>query len=339
MPQSCVTALAKGITIRCGLRLDLRHLWVSKTSNNIGYYTRDCVILLIIASELDQFFTLNNIMKRIIIYISDSTGITAETVGHSLLTQFPALEFESLTLRYVNSAAKAHEAVALINSAAQKSGQRPIVFSTLVESDIRRIITESDCLYMDFMAQFIKPLAEELGEPVSPSVGHTHGQEKQYDARMTAVNFALQSDDGLRTQQYDKADIILTGVSRCGKTPTCVYLALHYGIFAANYPLVEEDLDKLQLPDSLKKHSHKLFGLTISADRLHRIRGERRPNSEYASLRQCQYEVRQVEALFRQCHLGYLDVTAMSVEEIATTIMSRAQLEPSGHEFTMPKLP
>lgn len=278
-------------------------------------------------------------MKRVIVYISDSTGITAETVGHSLLTQFPAMEFDSFTLRYVDSETKAHEAAASINLAAKKSGHRPIVFSTLIDSEIRRIVTASDCLFVDFMAQFLSPLAEEFGEAMLPSVGHTHGQEKKYDVRMTAVNFALQSDDGLRTQQYNKADIILTGVSRSGKTPTCVYLALHYGIFAANYPLVEEDLDKLQLPDSLEKHRHKLFGLTISADRLHRIRGERRPDSEYASLRQCQYEVRQVEALFRQYHLDYLDVTTMSVEEIATTIMSRSQLEQSEHEFAMPKLP
>lgn len=276
-------------------------------------------------------------MKRVIIYISDSTGITAETVGHSLLTQFPALEFEPVTLRYVDSETKAHEAAALINFAAEKSAVKPIVFSTLVEPNIRRIVMESNGLFMDFMAQFLQPLADEFGQPVRPSVGHTHGQEKQYESRITAVNFALESDDGLRTQQYDRADIILTGVSRSGKTPTCVYLALHYGIFAANYPLVEEDLENLHLPDNLKTHRKKLFGLTISADRLHRIRSERRPDSEYASLRQCQYEVRQVEALFRQCQIGYLDVTTMSVEEIATHIMSQAQLEQSGHEFNMPK--
>lgn len=276
-------------------------------------------------------------MKRVIIYISDSTGITAETVGHSLLTQFPALEFEPVTLRYVDSETKAHEAAALINFAAEKSAVKPIVFSTLVEPNIRRIVMESNGLFMDFMAQFLQPLADEFGQPVRPSVGHTHGQEKQYESRITAVNFALESDDGLRTQQYDRADIILTGVSRSGKTPTCVYLALHYGIFAANYPLVEEDLENLHLPDNLKTHRNKLFGLTISADRLHRIRSERRPDSEYASLRQCQYEVRQVEALFRQCQIGYLDVTTMSVEEIATHIMSQAQLEQSGHEFNMPK--
>ncbi|MDH5445196.1 MAG: kinase/pyrophosphorylase [Gammaproteobacteria bacterium] len=277
-------------------------------------------------------------MKRVIIYISDSTGITAETVGHSLLTQFPAIEFEPVTLRFVDNETKAHEAAALIDFAAEKSGQRPIVFSTLVEPEIRRIVMGSNGLFMDFMNQFLQPLADEFDQPVRPSVGHTHGQEQQYDARMMAVNFALDSDDGLRTQQYDKADIILTGVSRSGKTPTCVYLALHYGIFAANYPLVEEDLEKLHLPEHLKKHRQKLFGLTISAERLHRIRSERRPDSDYASLRQCQYEVRQVEALFRQSQIGYLDVSTISVEEIATHIMARAQLEQSGHEFTMPKL-
>lgn len=276
-------------------------------------------------------------MKRTVIYISDSTGITAETVGHSLLTQFPAMEFEPIILRYVDSEAKAREAAARINFAAQKSAQRPIVFSTLVEPAIREIIMQSDGLFMDFMAQFLQPLADEFGEPIRPSVGHTHGQEKQYDSRMTAVNFALQSDDGLRTQQYNEADIVLTGVSRSGKTPTCVYLALHYGIFAANYPLVEEDLENLHLPDNLKNYRQKVFGLSISADRLHRIRSERRPNSKYASLRQCQYEVRQVEALFRQCNIAYLDVTTMSVEEIATTIMTQASLEKSGHEFVIPK--
>ncbi len=266
-------------------------------------------------------------MKRIIVHISDSTGITAETVGHSLLSQFPAMELELLTLRYIDDEHKAHEAAALINRVGEGHVQRPIVFSTLVSAEMRQIVAESRCLFIDFMVPFISPLSEELGESVLPSIGHTHGQEKQYETRMTAVNFALDSDDGLRPQQYDKADIILTGVSRSGKTPSCVYLALHYGIFAANYPLVEEDLDKLQLPDSLKKHRDKLFGLTISAERLHRIRSERRPDSEYASLRQCQYEVRQVEALFRQYNLDYLDVTTMSVEEIATTIMSRTHLE------------
>lgn len=276
-------------------------------------------------------------MKRVIIFISDSTGITVETVGHSLMTQFPSVEYEPVTLRYVDSLTKAKEAAALINYAAEKSGLKPIVLSTLVEPEIRQVVMNSEGLFMDFMAQFLNPLAEELGQPVKPSVGHTHGQEKQYDARMTAVNFALESDDGLRTQQYDNADILLTGVSRSGKTPTCVYLALHYGIFAANYPLVEEDLENLHLPENLKKHRQKLFGLTITAERLHRIRSERRPGSQYATLKQCQYEVRQVEALFRQFNINYLDVTTMSVEEIATHIMTQAQLEQSGHDFSAPK--
>lgn len=271
-------------------------------------------------------------MKRLVIYISDSTGITAETLGRSLLTQFPGLEYEVLTLRFVNDIQKAKKAATMIEQVALKSGQRPIVFSTLIEPDMQTIISSRDCLFIDFMQTFISPLAEELGAPVRPAVGHSHGvvQEQAYQDRMSAVNYALRSDDGLRVQHYDQAEVIMLGVSRSGKTPTCVYLALHYGIYAANYPLVEEDLERMQLPDSLKKHRHKLFGLTISAERLHRIRSERRPDSDYAALRQCQYEVRQVEALYRQYGISHLDVTTMSVEEIATSIMTQAQLEHPG---------
>ncbi|MDH5778709.1 MAG: kinase/pyrophosphorylase, partial [Gammaproteobacteria bacterium] len=165
--------------------------------------------------------------------------------------------------------------------------------------------------------------------PAHREVGHSHGmtEMKAYQERMSAVNYALQCDDGIGVQHYDKADVIMLGVSRSGKTPSCVYLAMHFGIFAANYPLVEGDIERLVLPESLKKYREKLFGLTITPERLHQIRSERRPNSEYASLHQCQYELRQVEALYRQFGIDYLNVTRMSVEEIATSIMIRADLK------------
>ncbi|MDH5178429.1 MAG: kinase/pyrophosphorylase [Gammaproteobacteria bacterium] len=268
-------------------------------------------------------------MNRLVIYISDSTGITAETLGHSLLTQFSGLEFEAHTFRYIDSLEKAQQAAALINKAAQNTGLRPIVFSTLIDPVSQAAVADSQCLFIDFMQAFIAPLAEELGQPARPAVGHSHGvvQEQAYQKRMSAVNFALQSDDGVGLQNYDQAGVILLGVSRSGKTPTCVYLALHYGIYAANYPLVEEDLERIRLPEILQPRRRKLFGLTISAERLHSIRKERRPDSEYSSLRQCQYELRQVEALYRQFNIPYLNVTTMSVEEIATSIMARTGLE------------
>lgn len=268
-------------------------------------------------------------MPRLVIFLSDSTGITAETLGRSLLTQFSGLEFESHTLRFVNSIDKAEKAASMIEQAAKSTGQPPIVFSTLIDPQLQGIIATQACLFIDFMQAFISPLAEELGEPVRPAVGHTHGvvQEQAYQDRMSAVNFALQNDDGVGTSHYEDADLILLGVSRSGKTPTCVFLALHYGLFAANYPLVEEDLDSMQLPPALKPHRDKLFGLTIGPERLHQIRKQRRPNSDYAALHQCQYEVRQVEALYRQLAIANLNVSSMSVEEIATSIMTQTGLE------------
>lgn len=268
-------------------------------------------------------------MKRLVIYISDSTGITAETLGRSLLSQFAGMDYETHTLRFIDDEQKANKAAAMIEQAESQTGQRPIVFSTLIEPSLQAIIAKCPCLFIDFMQAFISPLAEELGEPARPTVGHTHGvvKEQAYQDRMSAVNYALQSDDGVGVQHYDQAELILLGVSRSGKTPTCVYLALHYGIYAANYPLVEEDLDRVRLPDVLKAHRHKLFGLTIGAERLHSIRKQRRPDSSYAALHQCQYEIRQVEALYRQLGIANLNVTSMSVEEIATSIMAHTGLE------------
>ena len=268
-------------------------------------------------------------MKRIVFYISDSTGITVETIGRSLLTQFSTLEYETHTFRFINNEAKALEVVQAINNVSTNDNGRPIVFSTLVDENLRTIIENSRCLFFDVMQAVLQPLADELGLPARPMVGQSHGviYNQRYNHRMTAINFALMSDDGLRTNKYDEADVILVGVSRSGKTPTSVFLALHYGIYAANYPLVEEDLERLQLPEPIKPWRKKAFGLTISPERLHHIRSERRPDSDYASLRQCQYEVRQVEALYRQFGIKYLDVSSMSVEEIATSIMTQAQLE------------
>lgn len=268
-------------------------------------------------------------MKRIVFYVSDSTGITVEAIGRSLLTQFSTLEYEAHTLRFIDNEAKALEVVEAINAVATSDNGRPIVFGTLIDADIRAHIEHSHCLFFDVIQAVLQPLADELGMSPRPMVGQSHGviHNHDYQHRMTAVNFALGSDDGLHTNHYDQADVILLGVSRSGKTPTSVFLALHFGIHAANYPLVEEDLERLQLPKPIKEWRKKAFGLTITPERLHSIRNERRPDSQYASLRQCQYEVRQVEALYRQFGIKYLDVTRMSVEEIATSIMGQAKLE------------
>ena len=265
---------------------------------------------------------------RPVFYVSDRTGITVETLGHTLLTQFEGTSFEILTLPYVDTPEKARAAAARIEDAGRRRGVRPIVFSTLVDPAVRRIVLGCDALGIDFFEAFIGPLERELQTRSTEAVGRTHGlsDPDRYGVRMDAVNFALGTDDGIAVQEYAQADVIVTGVSRSGKTPTCLYLALQFGIRAANYPVTEEELDVLRLPAALVPHRARLFGLTIDPQRLHQIRSARRPDSRYASLRQCQYEVGQVEALYRKEGIPHVNTTRQSVEEIATHIVHEAGL-------------
>lgn len=269
-------------------------------------------------------------MERSVFFLSDRTGITVETLGHSLLTQFGDIHFNKHTLRFVDDPDKVRVAVDAINRSAQSDGTKPIVFSTLIDADARRRVAAADCVFFDFVDTFILPLETALGRPSSHMVGQTHGLTDAggYSRRMDALNFTLATDDGQATRDYKLAEVIILGVSRSGKTPTCLYLALTYGLYAANYPLTQEDLEDLRLPTALTGARDKLFGLCIDPQRLHQIRQQRQPDSHYASLKQCQYEVRQAEALYRTLAIPTLTTTHMSVEEIATTILHRMNLRP-----------
>ena len=267
--------------------------------------------------------------KRAVFFLSDRTGITAEMLGHSLLTQFEGLEFETHTLRFIDSVDKAELSVAKINQAAQQNGCRPLVFSTLINIQIKTIFGASEGLFLDLFDAFIGPLENELQTPSATIEGRSHamGADNHYKARIDAVNFTLNSDDGVNVHNYPNADIILIGVSRSGKTPTCLYLAMQYGLTTANYPLTEEDLTVTRLPDILEPYRDKLFGLTINPQRLHQIRNERMSASRYASLEQCTFEVSCVENIYQREHIPFLNTSSMSIEEIATTILHRAGLE------------
>ena len=269
-----------------------------------------------------------NTNKRSAFYISDRTGITAEMLGHSLLTQFEEVSFDETTLPFIDTPEQAIEAVNQINQACESDGDRPLVFSTLVNSKLSSIVKTADALYIDCFQVFIAPMEEELKLKSNHSVGKSHSNRGSgYVKRMDAVNFALAYDDGQTVKDMQEADVILVGVSRCGKTPTCLYLGMQFGIKAANFPLIPEDFERFSLPSTLDKFRHKLFGLTINADRLVRIRNERRPDSKYASLKNCETEVRLSEALMRQENIDFLDTTSRSIEELATVIMKRAKLK------------
>lgn len=266
--------------------------------------------------------------KRAAFFISDRTGITAEMLGHSLLTQFESVRFEEITLPFVDTPEKAHDIVSRINETASADGVRPLVISTLVDTKIAAIVGSANALFLDCFEIFISPLEKELGVPATHTVGRSHSVSNlvDYYKRIDAVNYALGHDDGVSTRDLSEADIILVGVSRSGKTPTCLYLAMQYGIRAANYPLIPEDFDTMQLPPQLRALRERLRGLTIKPERLQQIRNERRPGSKYATLANCTYEVREAEALMRQEGIPCLDTTSKSVEELATTILHEAKL-------------
>ena len=262
-------------------------------------------------------------------FVSDRTGITAEMLGHSLLTQFDDVKFTELTVPFVDTEDKAWETVARINRTGIEDGSRPLVFSTLVNTELSAIVQQANALYLDCFQVFIAPMEAELGVKSSHTVGRSHSvsNNDKYYSRMEAVNYALASDDGQSTKDLEAADIILVGVSRSGKTPTCLYLGLQYGIRAANYPLIPEDFEVMKMPGSLDTHRAKLFGLTIRPERLQRIRNERRPGSRYAALENCEHEVRAAETLMRQENIPVLDTTTRSIEELATVILHQANLQ------------
>lgn len=270
--------------------------------------------------------------KRSIIFVSDSTAITAHTLGKSLLAQFENIPFTEIILPFVNNLDSARQAVATINKEAKKNNARPIVFCTLIDKQVRDIIMTSKGAVFNFFDTFIGRLESELSTESTHTVGRYHeGVSSSYDVRIDAVNFALNNDDGATTKGFEKADIILVGVSRTGKTPTCIFLGLHFGIYAANYPITEDDLLSLsqeyRLPSVLQPFRKKLFGLTINPDRLQKIRYARRPDKPYSTLAQCTKEVTMTENMFHQERIPCLNVSTISVEEIAATLIRNGKFK------------
>ncbi|MGA2552433.1 MAG: pyruvate, water dikinase regulatory protein [Burkholderiaceae bacterium] len=271
-------------------------------------------------------------LPRTVFFVSDGTGITAETFGHSLLSQFDGVEFNQVRMPFIDTLEKAGEVIQRIARVVELGGARPIVFSTLVNPAINLAVRASQGLFLDLIQTFIEPLEKELGAQSSHSIGRSHNMSdsKQYNQRIEAINFALAHDDGQLHKGLQKADVILIGVSRSGKTPTSLYLAMQYGIKAANYPLIPEDFERNRLPSVLPEFKSKLFGLSISPERLAEVRNERRPGSKYASLENCRYEVNEAEALMRRESIHWLSSTTKSIEEIATTILQDVRLDSRG---------
>ncbi|MEX2257778.1 MAG: pyruvate, water dikinase regulatory protein [Woeseia sp.] len=267
--------------------------------------------------------------ERAVFFLSDQTGVTAETLGHSLLTQFDGQKFRQVTLPFIDNIDKARDAVRKINAAAESSAAKPIVFSTMVQDEFREVIKECNGLHLDIFDVFLEPLESELAQKATHLAGRAHGMSniEGYMKRIEATNFALANDDGGISRNYDKADVILIGVSRSGKTPTCLYLALQYGVYAANFPLTDEEFDRGELPDILLKQKHKLYGLTIAPMRLQQVRKERRALGRYSTAQQVSFEVREAEKIFKRHGIPYVDTTEFSIEEISSRILDATGVE------------
>ncbi|QJD93459.1 kinase/pyrophosphorylase [Duganella dendranthematis] len=269
---------------------------------------------------------------RTVFFVSDGTGITAETFGHSVLTQFE-LRFRQVRLPFIDTLDKAYDALRKINEAFENDGHRPIVFSTLVHTELSDVIRKCKGMYMDMFQTFVAPLEQELGVKSTHTIGRSHNivDSEEYKNRIEAINFSLAHDDGQSHKNLAEADVILVGVSRSGKTPTSLYLAMQYGIKAANYPLIPEDFERGRLPSSLYEFKTKIFGLTITPERLSEIRNERRAGSKYASLENCRYEVNEAEAMMKREGIRWLSSTTKSIEEISTTILQ--EIKPDRREY------
>ncbi len=269
---------------------------------------------------------------RTVFFVSDGTGITAETFGHSVLTQFE-LRFKEIRLPFIDTMDKAHDAVRRINDAGDKDGKRPIVFSTLVKADLSIVIRKSKAMHMDLIQTFVEPLEQELGVKSTHTIGRSHNiaDSEDYKNRIEAINFSLAHDDGQSHKNLAMADVILVGVSRSGKTPTSLFLAMQFGIKAANYPLIPEDFERGKLPSGLLPFKDKIFGLSIAPDRLAEVRNERRPGSKYAALENCRYEVNEAEKMMRREGIRWMSSTVKSIEEIATTVLQELKSEKRGY--------
>lgn len=265
---------------------------------------------------------------RTVFFVSDGTGITAETFGHSVLTQFE-LRFRQIRLPFIDSQEKALDAVRRINEAFETDGKRPIVFSTLVKAELSSIVRQSIGMHMDLIQTFVEPLEQEFGVKSTHTIGRSHNiaDSEEYKNRIEAINYSLAHDDGQTAKNLASADVILVGVSRSGKTPTSLYLAMQYGIKAANYPLIPEDFERGKLPGDLCPFKSKIFGLSIAPDRLSEVRNERRPGSKYASPENCRYEINEAEKMMRREGIRWMSSTAKSIEEIATMILQEIKSE------------
>ena len=270
-----------------------------------------------------------DIQSRDVFYVSDGTAITCETLGHVVLGQFPFIPNEK-TFPFVESEDKVADVIKEIEISYQRDGVKPLVFFSIVVPEIREVLLKAPAYSYDVLESIVQKVQDDIQMAPQPKMQRSRSVSKDSDTyfdRIAAIEYTLAHDDGITLKGLEEADIILLGVSRSGKTPTSLYMAMQFGLRVVNYPFIAEDVKMMRLLPEFEIHRHKLFGLTINPERLNEIRENRLSGSEYASTEQCKLELDTVEALFRREAIPYINTSSLSVEEITTRILERAGMK------------
>ncbi|AIV08385.1 phosphoenolpyruvate synthase regulatory protein [Vibrio harveyi] len=270
-----------------------------------------------------------NNQSRDVFYVSDGTAITCETLGHVVLGQFPFIPNEK-TFPFVESEDKVADVIKEIEISYQRDGVKPLVFFSIVVPEIREVLLKAPAYSYDVLESIVQKVEDDIQMAPQPKMQRSRSVSKDSDTyfdRIAAIEYTLAHDDGITLKGLEEADIILLGVSRSGKTPTSLYMAMQFGLRVVNYPFIAEDVKMMRLLPEFEIHRHKLFGLTINPERLNEIRENRLSGSEYASTEQCKLELDTVEALFRREAIPYINTSSLSVEEITTRILERAGMK------------
>ena len=256
--------------------------------------------------------------------ISDSTGETVNAVFRAALARFSDASPEVHVTVFVRSRDKLDAALDLVHQ------HRGLVVYTLADADLRKTLIET-CNALGVMAvpvleTVIEALSTVLDRPPAEEAGMQHRITSEYFDRISALDFAISHDDGALGDRLMQADVILTGVSRTSKTPTCIYLA-YRGIKAANVPLVPNAQPHKDFIDAIEKKI-PVIGLTASPTRLSQVRQNRlhsigsTQTADYAEIDQIRGEVANARLFFDRHDIPVIDVTRRSIEETAAEILA-----------------
>lgn len=252
-------------------------------------------------------------------YVSGSTALLAEDVGKALLCQFQEISFNEEKIPFIKTRAAAEKAMKHILE--QSGGVRPLVFCTIMDAGIKKILDSPEVEFFDVFGNVLDRLENCLETKALRVPGYSRNiDDITLAKRVEAIHFSIEHDDGTRSREYDEAEVILLGVSRSGKTPVSVYLATHMGIKSANFPLTSEHLDSYELPPEIVRNRKKVVGLMTSPGLLHKIREQRYSGSTYAKLSTCATELNQAKEIYLRYGIQSLETDGKSIEETSVQV-------------------